>query len=372
MKKLISLFVTFCMFFSLCIPASAKDSGTSNQITLPSVNAETYSAMMNIPIYVTTMKENKTLSQIQKDNIAATIQKKNTLSSKYTRAESGTIVQQTSQYSVKQLSNTEKQAAIKSPILAPTFERYKEIIDNGGTINYINLYLPEGLSLTYSGQEDDESYWESNCAWYCDDNRSKSTYNGYKFLTLESASNVETNEVTPGNLSGSMNWTEIVNMAVRGALDVYVQDDFYQAVTTVSDVISTFLNNYEPPLSVTYSPASEYYKSSVSGTLYVKQIIIQDKLDKVSGYAYYPWGHTESLSCYINVRVKYPTDQRPTGAYNYVVTSGSYPTPEIETPGYEGNSTLYRSVIDLYKNHIGTFYHNEYIDDRSYIAELLG
>ncbi len=105
----------------------------------------------------------------------------------------------------------------------------------------------------------------------------------------------------------------------------------------------------------------------------MRTIYIQDKLDRIPGYAYYQWGNTEEFKATLKLDAKWPTAVRPGGTYDYnteVSTVGGQQSSR--TPGFFGNSTLYRSIISLYKNELGYFPHNERIDFMSIIAKLLG
>ena len=198
------------------------------------------------------------------------------------------------------------------------------------------------------------------------------TYNGYKFLYLESSVGVETSEVTPGNISGSLKWDEIAQKTLEVVLDHYVKNSYYKAVRAVANGLSTLFSIYESPLTITYSASSGYVKAKVSGDLYVRTVLIRDDLDRVEGYAYYNWAKTERFAAALRVDAKYPYKQNASGTYEYRYPSYTFSTQNSYTPGYYGNSTFYSSVISLYNNTIGYFTHDESIDVYSAVAALLG
>jgi len=143
-----------------------------------------------------------------------------------------------------------------------------------------------------------------------------------------------------------------------------------EAVKAVSGALKTFFDIYTPPISVEYSTAGGYLKAKVSGTLYIRTILIKDVLDRIPGYAYYDWGTTEQLKAKLKIDAKWPIGKRPGGTYEYDTRTYTYePTYVSNTPGFYGNSTLYRSVIDLYENTMGYFTHNEHIDIGSVVAQ---
>lgn len=241
------------------------------------------------------------------------------------------------------------------------------MIDSGVKVNYVNLF--SGASdvdnaVRAAGDPDDISYWEDNC-------ESLGTYSGYKFLYLESSAGVESSEVVPGNISGSWKWSEIAKKSIEVLCDHYVKGNFYKAIKAVSSGLSTLFSIYESPLTISYGSSEGYIKAKVSGDIYIRTVLIRDDLDRVEGYAYYGWGTTQRFAAALRVDAKYPYHKNPSGTYEYKYPSYTYQTQYSQTPGYDGNATLYNSIIQLYNNTIGYFTHDESIDVSSAVASLL-
>lgn len=220
--------------------------------------------------------------------------------------------------------------------------------------------------MVSTNNADDPAYWESTFTLL-------GIYDNYKFLFMESSMSVETkNWVTPGNISPSLKWDAIAKKSFETVLDHYVKDVFIGQIRSTLNALSTFFGMFDAPLAVAYGSSEGYIKGEVSGDLYMRTIYIQDKLDRMPGYAYYQWGTTEQLKATLAIKAKWPTSVRPGGTYNYAIEWDSFNQQTSQTPGFFGNSSLYRSIISLYKNELGYFPHNERIDFMSIIAKLLG
>lgn len=270
-------------------------------------------------------------------------------------------------YEVIQLNDAQKLSVLENPIYSSTFNQIAEMISGGVTVKYVNLF--SGASnvdyvVSSTGDPNDISYWENNCS-------SLGTYNGYKFLYLESSAGVETSEVEPGNISGSWKWSEIAKKSIEAVCDHYVKDNFYKAVKAVFNGLSTLFSIYESPLTISYGSSDGYIKAKVSGDIYIRTVLIRDDLNRVEGYAYYNWGTTQRFAAALRVDAKYPYKQNASGTFEYRYPSYTYPTQYSSTPGYYGNSTLYASIIQLYNNTIGYFTHDERIDVSSMVTSML-
>jgi hypothetical protein len=269
---------------------------------------------------------------------------------------------QGSDFEIKELSALEKEEIIKNPLFSNTLLRVQEMVEEGKKVNYINFFMKQAYQ-TYSGDPDDIEYWESSCEYL-------GSYDGYKFLFLESSVGVESDQVEPDNISPSIDWTELaitsfetfISYKVKGVLD---------SVLSFIGTLADFFETVDPPVKITYGESDGYLKFKVSGDLYMRTIFIRDDHDRVPGYAYYAWGHTEQARMNTILEAKWPTEERPGGTYNYDVESFVYPKRTTSTPGFYGNSTLYRSIIDLYNNEIGYFTHDEEIDVNSLVVDMI-
>ncbi len=370
MKRFLSLFITLCMILSGTYTVFAADLAPKADIQAIkpiSISNEVVNMLSEIPIYFTY------INNYNEDNINSikeSVSKQIDEAKKYVSNSSSkdNVNEQLhiskDAYEIIEVEKFSKVDIITNPLYKRTFMRVQELVEQGKKVNYINIFLNRPDAMTLSNDPDDPEYWEEHCVYL-------GTYNNYKFLYLESALNVESSWVTPGNIGTSLKWNEIAQKTLEAVLGHYVKDRFYKAVKAAANGLSTFFSFFDTPLSVTYSSSGGYLKAKVSGDLYVRTIFIQDKLDRVSGYAYYDWGSTEQFKAHLKVDAKWPTSVRPGGTYNYEYGTYTYGAQYSNTPGFYGNSTLYSSIISLYENTTGYFTHIETIDVYSIVTSLL-
>ena len=352
MKRLISLMLALCMVSISIVSASANETHTSAEDT----DIVTERELMDIPFFFVTSETHSALTENQKKQAADTI-------ANYC---DGAVMSLSNNpdYSISPLSKTQKENVLRSPVYKSTIARIQEVINGGATVKYINLYSkdPQIVNGQRAADLNDPAYWESNY-------ESFGTYNGYKFLYVESSAGVETNEVEPGNISGTLKWDAIMKKTL--AFDYFVKDSYFKAAKKISGKLSSWLNYYKAPLTISYSPSRDYVKAKVSGDLYIRTVLIQDKLNRVNGYAYYDWGTAEMFAAALRIDGKYPKSQNSSGTYMYEYPSYTFPTQKQSTPGYPGNETIRKSIINLYTNTSGFFTHDEGIDVNSAVASLL-
>lgn len=268
-------------------------------------------------------------------------------------------------YEIFEVEESLKANIVNDPLYKSIFESLNELIDNGVKVNYVNIYVKENPRMTSRNNNlDDPAYWESQCQYL-------GSYNGYKFLYLESATNVESSWVTPGNIDIKLKWDEITKSSIEALADHYVKGVYYKTARAAYSALSTLFSSFESPLSITYSESGGYVKAKVSGDLYSRTILIRDKKDRIPGYAYYNWGSTQQFKAYMKVDAKWPVRKRPGGTYEYHQNQETYGPYYSNTPGFYGNTTLYQSIISLYENTQGYFTHVENIDVHKIIANLL-
>lgn len=337
----------------------------ANAVSEESVHYRESVELEDIPVFMTVMEGTIDLSEEQKNVIS------NVIDRYYQSGSSSTIVNNLNHNGIVLLTNDQKNSLRNSPIYAQLFNNIANIIDSGAEVKYVNIFstvstVNELISgNTSSGDLNDPSYWESICPYL-------GSYNGYKFLYVESAVGVETSEVSPANLSPSWNWDTIAMKTLQVLVNHYVKDVFYQSVSAVTNGLSTVFNIYENPLKITYGASEGYVRAKVSGDVYVRTVLIRDDLDRVQGYAYYNWGITERFVAVSRVHIKYPYKRNASGTYDYRYPSYTFPAQQSYTPGYYGNSAFFTSVISLYNNPYGYFTHNEHIDINSAVTFLLG
>ncbi len=370
MKKILSLLLVFSMILSgtcTIYAADLKPEANMQSVKPISISNEVVSMLSEIPIYLTYINNNN-VANIDSIKASASLEINEATKDGYNNLNKDTKNEQLhitkNAYEIVEVEKSSKADVINNPLFSGTFARIQELVEQGTKVNYVNIFIKEPNAMAASNDPNDPAYWEANCQYL-------GTYNSYKFLYLESAANVESSWVTPGNISASLKWNEIAKKTLEAVLDHYVKGAFYKTVKAVASGLSTFFDFVDTPLSITYSSSEGYLKAKVSGDLYLRTVIIQDRLDRVSGYAYYNWGTTQQFKANLKIDAKWPTSVRPGGTYNYTTATHTFSAQYSNTPGFYGNSTLYSSILSLYQNTIGYFTHDERIDIYSIVAKLL-
>lgn len=355
------------MIASLALPISAEGYKEIEKIPVNAVSEEIRNELNDIPFFVTTIPNITDITDEQKQMVSNAINTSavNEISEVSNNVFQGKTVLNSEDFNVSYSTDVQREEILSSPIYADTLEQAKTLIDQGVTVKYLNFFISESMlqgNLRYNAN--DPSYWENNCPSF-------GTYNGYKLLYTESSIGVETSEVTLGNAAGSLQWTAIAKKTFQVLADHFVKNTFYKAVKALSSSLSTIMSSYSNPLQITYGASGGYIKAEISGDIYTRTILIRDDLNRVDGYAYYNWGKTQRLVVAMRMKIKYPYKQNASGTYEYEYPSYTSSKQTSYTPGHNGNSTIYRSIVSLYENTTGYFTHDEYIDVHSFIATLL-
>lgn len=136
-----------------------------------------------------------------------------------------------------------------------------------------------------------------------------------------------------------------------------------------SDVISNVVN--ATPLKISYGTSGSYLKIKVSGDIYMRDIFIEDKLNKVSGYDYYKWGRTEQTKLVVKHDAKIPVKKRTDSTYDFSHKTWTSKVYTTSTPGFAGNTTLYKNILYLYQNGVDYSTYNELLDPAKLTTKLL-
>ena len=379
MKKCISIILCVTVLFSLSTAVFANScNDTMNQPQSMTVTGEAKQYIQTIPIYITYIQNwDEESAQMIKERSNADL---NALALSYNGKENNAVYAEDgsnklciekTEYSVYRVTENNIAATVVRPEFANIFNRIYELSKQGVNVNYVNIFLQESAKKANSGGDaNDPSYWESICPQLCPPGGTN-VYQGYKFLYLESSVNVDTTPIVAGNIGG-MNWTSIVSKFTKLMADVKVNNTVYQAFSVAYESLSIVFSGFAPPYSVTYSASSGFLKTWVTGDLYMRTILISDNLNRVSGYAYYDWGHLESFRAKTKVDAKWPVSKTPGGTYIYETNVKTYSTwRTVSTPGYNGNTTLYANVVFLYENTMGYFRHIETVDVDGIIASII-
>ena len=347
------------------------------------------SGVLNVPVFFTQIEDTEDdalmqsiqneISEMVKGQDLPVLRTTDTRTvSKLDLSESGLIEKGVKVYKV---SDTLYETIANSYLYKSAFSRAQEYIDNGMKVNFINLYLTynensEELmsveqhvnSLAYLSQEstnakanyDSESYWENTCKKLDD-------VDGYKFLSIVKTMEVESNYVTVGNVSSTIKWPVLITKGVKN----YIQKKSAGTISsllTATDIISDLSSTVSDPLNVTYGKGGGYEKVSVAGDIYLYDILIQDKLDKIKGYAYYIWGHREKTKLQRLYKIRYPYKKISDTEYEYKTKT---PTGATKTScSWSTHKAFCRKVIEYYKTHTGYSTYNQYLDAYKLSAKL--
>ncbi len=356
-KKVISLSLVVAIIMSMNVVVFAND-------TEENISSFTTKNISDIPVYITYMNSTseKEIDRIKEEANGHVSNDSTNLTVQ--RAMNNKIYEQVGRYEIVKISTMERNA-LSNSILLDTYNRVEELIADGVKVNYINVFMPSSSkNSTRANDPDDPAYWEETCV-------KLGNYDGYTFLYLESSIGIETNFVKAKNLSGSLKWSKILGYGIKTVIDRTIKDSFYDVANLIYTTISTITSSYNAPIRTYYEPSSEYIKSKVSGDLYSRTVLIRDLDNRIDGYAYYNWASTQKLISTVRVDMKYAVSQNPGGTYKYDYPVGKFKDTSVETPGYDGNSTFYKKLIDLYENNCGYFTHNENLDINSIVTELL-
>ena len=273
-------------------------------------------------------------------------------------------------YNVIEIKSSEKSEIVNNPLFVNTVRRAAKAIEEGLIVDSINFYTKNDLAKEENSSRvnnnDSEAYWESHCYYL-------GTYSGYKFLYLESCIAVSTNRVVPNNITPSFNWVNFIGKTVKSALGVWIDQRLSTGVTVITDLVSNILGAIDTPMSVSYSQAAAgYIETWVKGNWYIRDVYIQDKLDKVSGYAYYEWACMQQTRMQHALDVAIPVGQRTATTYDYRYYAGYGPVQTYSTPGYVNSQAFMSAVLSKYNSSVyGIMPYYEEIDIPSLLTYII-
>lgn len=362
-RNVITIALMALLVISTAIPSFAEVSQQPPQKERQRLSAE----VAALPVYITTLKDadNDQLKEAVENVIVKDVEVSKNDNDKVTAlSQESRLDVDASGYQVTELDLFQKNKILQNELFAGTFENVQSLIDDGVDVSYINLFVKEEYDIpnasTLASNSNDPSYWESTCNYL-------GTYNGYKFLYLESAAGVNSSWVTPGNISG-ISWPSIIAKSAKSLIGL-TKNGALSTIVVGTDLLSNLFTS--TPLKITYSSAGSYLKAKVSGTLYMRDVFIRDKLNRVSGYAYYQWGRTEQTKLVVKYDAKYPTKKRTSGTYEYFDGTKTSATHTTNTPGFKGNSTLYQNILNMYNNTSGYFIYAENLNINKLVVKLL-
>ena len=345
MKKVMAVMLLTILVLTSAVSAFA-DTKKEDGKSLTTAEVEN---IMEIPVYISTLADaaDETAKEKCQQAIADDVElQKDCLLTRNARTVRGIK----GNFEVKKLALKESEALIQNELFSGTFERVCDLMNEGITVNYINFFVSE-----------------SNAAKAAPIGIYLGSYNGYKFRYLESSAGIESSWVTP-NKSTSISWPTLMAKTLKSFIGLSKNKVLTTAVVG-SDIISNVVD--AKPLKVSYGTSGSYLKIKVSGDLYMRDIYIEDKLNKVSGYDYYKWGRTEQTKLVVKHDAKIPTKKRTESTYDF--THDTWPSRKYttSTPGFAGNDTLYKNILNVYQNGVGYYTYDELLDPVKLTTQLL-
>ena len=374
-KKGISLIAAFSMLLTTCLPIYAgNSSATITQVSQSYVlSAEDKQDILlnisDIPTFiVATSLDDETAKENASETISANINERNQLKVKNS---TDLLSVKTNSYEI-----AEQNVAGKAQLLTffpKSFAYIDKMISTGDVPAYIIVHMKNNpfdndastylLQNANSGSLDDIDFWENSFD-------TLGTYDGYKFLYGEVQTHADSGLVEAEDISASFNWRDLATSCVQTWIMGRVGDSvewFSTAVEAISDIFGSI----EPPFSITYGNSDGHFKARVDGDLYTREVYIRDDDDRLSGYAYYSCAITQWFDFQHYIETRYPVGRLSTGTLDYTLEYSWTEDQSINTPGCFGGRDFYETLIDYYNNHTGFYSHEEYLDVRDAMVEIM-
>ena len=348
MKKTISAIMTLVLLLLLSIPALATDTGTlETSFTVVADNEGWITPeSKDVPIYVIQIK-----MDLLRDLIGDTNEEQTDLESLYFD-----ITSHQEKYNDVYVDEFGLLEAVKSddPIIQKTVSLLKANLEKGLDVQSAFVVLPyeesqrKNDSSTHSimltrGDPNDPDYWKDNSYYW-------GTYLGQEIRYYYISISVSKPKANIGNRPSL--WSNILNSVVKVAVDRLVGATMFDVVYSAICDIQTVLDA-AVPVNYVFDSATEWVKSESVGTLTYKEVVLEDIDDKISGYAYYPWGTLEQIQFQTRIEVKYYAGLL-NGSPNYPVVTSPYSDSIYVRSRYYLN---YVSLFPILRQH---YYYNGY------------
>lgn len=213
---------------------------------------------------------------------------------------------------------------------------------SGNKVEYVNVFLPD-TSL----QPMRADYWEQNSIYW-----GYGYGHNWRYMIFQTS--VESDPQLDYIDQHPSTWSAIES----GIFKVFVErtlDGISGGVWSVITDMATILQEANPTNYTFNAVQGEEISSGASGFVYHKDIIIEDTLDKVDGYNYWPWGTVEKLETITIIKVKWWNQGTGWG-----ITLEQSPMRTTTTPLYGSASALWDVVADKYSL-LGYNYYYEFI-----------
>ena len=248
-----------------------------------------------------------------------------------------------------------------SPIILRLIDSLDETRAKGYEIHSVIIVLPSvqgsydkenaNDELINRGNPNDPNYWIQNTTYW-------GTYQNQDIRYYYSSISVSKPKANVGNRPST--WPSILSAFVRIAIDSFFEntylDTLYETITNIQSVLGA-----ATPVNYVFDSATEWVKSETVGTLTNKEVVLEDIDNKISGYAYYPWGSLQRLQFQTRVEVKYYAGIQ-NGSPSYPVVTSPYSKSRFVESRYYSNSTLLFPILRQYYNYYLYSMYTERVD----------
>lgn len=229
---------------------------------------------------------------------------------------------------------------IDDSVLDDTFKKVEELKNTGNKINYVTFLYNSALN---DGDMNNPDWWEKNFEYF-------DSYGGYRFLYTESAINYSGNTVELLSNNNSQTWSSIFRSVIKLGVDELIDNYINDKLTSIIDLFKIIFNNTIPTINLTKRDVDGYIDVTPHPTVRLKYVYIQDKLNKIPGYAYYEYGRTQMVELSTNIYYKLPSKKRPGGwTYDYITGSEVF-NREFRNKGFYGSREFLNGMIRYYEN----------------------
>lgn len=247
------------------------------------------------------------------------------------------------EFAVKKLEKLEVNKRIDEPIVRRALERAQKMMALGNEVAYINVFLPKT-----SIEPTRADYWEQNSIYW---GYGYGHHWRYYYMQTSVNSNPQLGPIS----QHPSNWPAIRAAMFKVLVDRVVDGVTSGAWSVVTDMASIL--SAANPTNYTFSPAQgEELSAGSTGFIFHKDIVIQDTLNKISGYNYWPWGTVERVELDNYIRVKWWNQSNQDWGIEFKVA----PRQISKTPLYDSVSPLWEKVAYKYSL-LGYNYYYEFI-----------
>lgn len=342
LKKLLMRMAALTVLFCLIVPVSSH---AAVKPKVPNISEDVSNVLDQIDIYITRVDE-ANYHNVDK----AGVDYVELYSARIKQGENQANIQVSETARIKKLSKNEVREQANNPIIKLALEKAQRQIDLGLVVNYVNVILPDSNEMQVTTSSD-EDFWLNNSIYW-------DYYRGYHFRYLWTELDVRTDTIRVGNMPSSSTTWENVKQAAYSVLVNRILDEMtygvWSAMIDIADVLGSATT-----FNVYFNPQNEYIEGLSRGTLYFRDIIIEDVHDKISGHSYYPWGYVTKLEHCSDITVKYIKLVKPDGSNDYGYADALSPVIASKSPNYDDKYAIFDNVIEYY-NYLG---YQQYYED---------